>query len=461
MKTLCALLALFTLAAGVADAQQTATAAAPADMRSSPEQLDQLLGPIALYPDALIAIMLPATTSSAEIVLAARYLQAGHDPAQADAQPWDDSVRSLTHYPDTIRWMDENLAWTKQLGDAFLAQPNDVMSAIQRLRARALAAGTLFSNAQQQVIVEGDIIRIVPAQPEIIYAPYYNSEVIYVPRPAYSYYDAPWVSFGAGFSTGWWLGYNLDWGQRRIWVIDRQHRERYWRDHRDWHPGFAPLPGRPGYAGNPPWHTWQPSPNHPRPPHPTNLPARLRPEIAQPAPYSGAPRFYNPPSTPSSPRNDPRQRPPATDAPARDLANGRGRGGPAAPPATVTAPQTPPATQPTPTVISRGARPPAVVTPTPAPSPAPAASPSTPPVRNQEWRPEQAERSRPVRENRPPPSDTRASESRGHSSPPPATAPAQTAPPPASTTPAAPAAQPSTPPPKADAEDRRNREARE
>lgn len=121
----------------VYDAGDSATA-----IKLSDAQLETLLGPVALYPDALIALILPASASSSDIVLAARYLAANQDPQQLDAQAWDESVRSLARYPDVIKWLDENLAWTQQLGTAFLAQPAEVMQAVQRLRARARAAGT-------------------------------------------------------------------------------------------------------------------------------------------------------------------------------------------------------------------------------------------------------------------------------------------------------------------------------
>jgi len=118
--------------------------AAPAPMTAestalqrTPEILDSLLGPIALYPDALVALMLPAATSPTDVVLAARYLSAKGDPAAVNSQPWSDSVKALVHYPDVLKWMDENLPWTQSLGQAFLDQPADVMNAVQRLRARA------------------------------------------------------------------------------------------------------------------------------------------------------------------------------------------------------------------------------------------------------------------------------------------------------------------------------------
>ncbi len=107
----------------------------------SADELNQLLGPIALYPDPLIGLVLPASTAPSDIVLADRYLQQNGDPAQIPNQPWDESVKGLTHYPSLLKWLDENLTWTSQLGEAYVAQPADVMNAIQQLRAKAKADG--------------------------------------------------------------------------------------------------------------------------------------------------------------------------------------------------------------------------------------------------------------------------------------------------------------------------------
>ena len=135
-----------------------------------PEALNQLLAPIALYPDALVALILPASTVPSDLVLAARYISSNGDPAQIVNQPWDDSVKSLARYPDVVKWMDQNLEWTTQVGDAFLNQPADVMNTIQQLRVQAIAAGTLVDCPQQRVVKERDCIRIVPAEPDLIYA---------------------------------------------------------------------------------------------------------------------------------------------------------------------------------------------------------------------------------------------------------------------------------------------------
>jgi hypothetical protein len=265
MKTLLTLLgATLTLSnVGILSAQEVAASveatAAPEPMiaaaaRFDATQLDELLGPVALYPDALMALVLPASAASSDVVLAARYLRDGGDPAQVENQPWDESVRSLARYPEVIKWMDENLAWTKQLGEAFVAQPAEVMNAVQRLRARAQAAGTLASTPQQQVVVEQSTISIVPAQPDVIYVPYYDPAVVYVSHPRY--YSDPFIQFGPAYSTGFWLSYNLDWSSRRVCYVNFSDRQRYWRERPDYwrRPYFS---NRPGYV-SPPVHTWTP-----------------------------------------------------------------------------------------------------------------------------------------------------------------------------------------------------------
>ena len=127
MKTRLIALLLFTFAAGspaaepAPDSGPVQPAAEPA--RFTAEQLDQLLGPIALYPDALIALILPAATAPADLVIAARFFANEGDPASAAGRAWDESVKSLVHYPEVVKWMDQNLEWTKQVGEAFVAQP--------------------------------------------------------------------------------------------------------------------------------------------------------------------------------------------------------------------------------------------------------------------------------------------------------------------------------------------------
>jgi hypothetical protein len=177
--------------------------------RLSPDALSQILSPIALYPDALTALILPASTVPSDVVLAARYLAVGGDPNQVANQPWDESVKALTHYPDVLAWMDRNLEWTTSLGEAFATQSADVMNAIQALRAQARAAGNLIDTPQQQVVVEDNDIRVLPANPEYIYVPQYDPDVVYT--QAYAPDSAPLISFGVGFAVGSWLSYDFDW----------------------------------------------------------------------------------------------------------------------------------------------------------------------------------------------------------------------------------------------------------
>ena len=204
-----------------------AEAAQSAPQTLAPEALNQLLAPIALYPDALIALILPASTVPSDLVLAARYISANGDPAQVANQPWDDSVKSLVRYPDVVKWMDQNLEWTTQVGEAFLDQPADVMNSIQQLRAQAIAAGNLIDTPQQKIVQEEASIRIVPAESEVIYVPQYDPGVVYV-QP-YAPHIGPAVTFGIGFAVGSWLNYDCDWPRRRVSVGDRNPR---WKD--DW-----------------------------------------------------------------------------------------------------------------------------------------------------------------------------------------------------------------------------------
>ncbi|HRE81643.1 MAG TPA: DUF3300 domain-containing protein [Opitutaceae bacterium] len=192
-------------------------------------ELDELLAPLALYPDPLVALILPAATAPSDVVLAARFLAAQPQSTAFDEQTWDDAVRSLARYPEVIRWMDENLAWTQRLGEAFLQQPADVMNAIQRLRSKAKSSGALMSSPQHTVIDEPGEIRIVPAQPEVIYIPSYDSRVVYVEhvRPS------TFISFSIGLPIGYWMAYDCDWRRRSIYVVRAHDRPRIWRECRD------------------------------------------------------------------------------------------------------------------------------------------------------------------------------------------------------------------------------------
>ena len=202
----------------------------------SPEELEQIAAPIALYPDALLAQVLMAATYPLEVVMAARLVQAtpglkGEALNEAlTAQSWDDSVKSLVTFPQVLGMMNERLAWTQKVGDAFLAQRAELMDAIQRLRARAQAEGTLTTTPQQVVTVEPTpgqpIIGIEPAAPGVVYVPTYDPLVVYGPwpypaYPPYYYYPPGWVvgaffTFGIAIVVGTALWGRCDWHQHRI-----------------------------------------------------------------------------------------------------------------------------------------------------------------------------------------------------------------------------------------------------
>jgi hypothetical protein len=211
-------------------------AQAPAGESYGPDQLDQLLGPIALYPDPLIALILPASTFPDQVTAAAQFVASNADPSAADAQPWDASVKGLAHYPDVLKWMSDNIDWTRSLGAAFAMQPADVMKSVQQLRAKARAAGTLANTPQQQVDVEGDDIRIIPAQPETIYVPEYDPSVVYDAPEGYA---GPYLTFGVGYPVGAWLGFECNWDDYGIWVGPWHPGWAYRRDWRDPHFGGA------------------------------------------------------------------------------------------------------------------------------------------------------------------------------------------------------------------------------
>lgn len=155
-----------------------------------PEEIEALVAPIALYPDSVLSQVLMASTYPLEIVQAARWSKAnpnlkGDEAVKAvDGQSWDVSVKSLVAFPQILEPMDQKIDWTQKLGDAFLADEKGVLDAVQRLRAKANQTGNLQSNEQQKVVVEQaapqqTVIKIEPANPQVIYVPAYNPTVVY------------------------------------------------------------------------------------------------------------------------------------------------------------------------------------------------------------------------------------------------------------------------------------------
>ena len=179
------------------------------------QQLDNLVAPIALYPDPILAQVLIAATFPDQIEFAIRYVRA-NGTRGIDDQPWDVSVKSVAHYLPVLNMLAERPDWTTALGQAYAGQSADVMDAVQRLRAMAHAQGNLVSTPEQDVIVERERIIIVPAQPRVIYVPTYDPWAVYY-RPVFiaTGYRGFW-SFGIGFPIGAWLSYDCDWWGRRV-----------------------------------------------------------------------------------------------------------------------------------------------------------------------------------------------------------------------------------------------------
>jgi hypothetical protein len=191
---------------------------APPSALFSADQLDNLLAPIALYPDPLLAQVLLAATFVDQIDEASRWLRANNDPNEIDNAPWDVSVKAVAHYPSVLYMMSDKIDWTTSLGQAYVNQSTDVMTSIQRLRALARSAGNLVTNREQQIIDQGPYIQIVPIQPQYIYVPMYDPYAVYY-RGGYGFgvgFGGNLISFGAGFAIGAWLNYDFDWGRHRV-----------------------------------------------------------------------------------------------------------------------------------------------------------------------------------------------------------------------------------------------------
>jgi hypothetical protein len=245
MKTLQKVLALYLsswllFAPGAINATQTESAGQSATeiVKQTPEELEQLVAPIALYPDALVSQILAGSTYPTEIVEADRWVQdhpnlKEKDLANAvDQQTWDPSIKALTQFPSVLANMDKNLSWTSALGEAYVNQSEAEMDAVQVMRARAQAAGNLKSNEQVKVQTEEKTIVIEPADPEVVYVPAYDPWIVYgapvvvwpgwYPYPGL-YVEGPGVSFGVGFGIGFfagfgwgWHGWGCDWGHRTV-----------------------------------------------------------------------------------------------------------------------------------------------------------------------------------------------------------------------------------------------------
>jgi len=238
------------------------------------DQLDSLVAPIALYPDPLLAQVLAASTYPLEMIQLQQWLQAHpglKDKALADAvqkEQWDPSVQAMAALPDAVKRLTENIKWTTDLGNAFLAQQSDVMDAVQRMRAKAESAGALKSTEQQKVetkVVESKTVVVIEqANPEVVYVPSYNPVVVYgapiYPYPVIYYPPPPPVgaaligfgvglAIGAAWGGGW--GYGCGWGHNDVNININNNYIRHYNN--------TNVNNRMNISGN---GTWQHNPQH-------------------------------------------------------------------------------------------------------------------------------------------------------------------------------------------------------
>ncbi len=211
----------------------------------APQQLQQLVAPIAIYPDALLGEVLMASTYPMEVIDAAQWRNANpgtsgdYLTAALTVKPWDPSVKGLTAFPQVLQMMSNNLEWTERVGEAFLADQRGVMDAVQQLRRQAQASGSLYTNQQQAVSLQDGAIIIQPADPAMVYVPYYDPATVFTPWPYPDYtpyaFTAPsgvvYVSNGLfGYTTGifivnaLWGWDNWNWREHRIDLDDRRWR---------------------------------------------------------------------------------------------------------------------------------------------------------------------------------------------------------------------------------------------
>ncbi|BCQ27245.1 DUF3300 domain-containing protein (plasmid) [Caballeronia sp. NK8] len=212
-KLMSVLLVASALACGASVCAQAPVAStdAPAPVAMTPADLDRLVGPIALYPDDLIAIILPSSTYPIEVVQADRFLERRKiDKDLPVNEAWQDPVKALLNYPEVVKKMSNDLDWTVALGEAVVADQSAVLQAVQRFRRQTQSVGNLTTDDKQTIVVEKEVIRIVPSNPEVIYVPQYNPATVIVssPTPVYAYAPAPYPVYyypyapGAAFATG-------------------------------------------------------------------------------------------------------------------------------------------------------------------------------------------------------------------------------------------------------------------
>jgi Protein of unknown function (DUF3300) len=237
------LLVQFTSQAGTYGAKSQSTDSPAAALQLSVQELQQLVAPIALYPDALVAQILAAATYPTQIVEADRWMKRHSNlkgevlAKEVDSLDWDPSVKALAQFPSVLENMDKNLSWTSSLGEAYANEPEDVTDAVQEMRQEAQKAGHLNNNQQERVTTQGNTIVIEPTDPDVVYVPAYDPWLVYgTPMIAYpGWYPVPGIfwggvglSFGLGFGVGYFGGFGWGWGH---WGYDWNGRRAFFDHH--------------------------------------------------------------------------------------------------------------------------------------------------------------------------------------------------------------------------------------
>lgn len=245
--------ALLVLAAALAVGQK---AFAQGETVRTQTELEELVAPIALYPDELLAIVLPASTFPLQVVEAARFLEDREaDSTLEPDEDWDNSIVALLNYPEALALLNDDLDWTWSLGEAVLDEQPAVLDAVQSFRERAQLAGNLVSDDRQVVTETDGVIEIAPADPEVVYIPYYEPErvVVYQPYPVYHYYDYAYplyyYPYPYGYSFGYTFGSPFFWGVTSAFTIGWHTHHLHIYHYRDFgHPYYRRNYYAPYYA---------------------------------------------------------------------------------------------------------------------------------------------------------------------------------------------------------------------
>jgi hypothetical protein len=243
------------------EADTSPSQAPPQAAQQSPDQLQQLVAPIALYPDALVAQILSAATYPEQVVEAGKWITQHKDlqgdalAKEVDKQAWDPSIKALTQFPTVLANMNQNLAWTSELGDAYVNQQQALTQAIQTMRQRAKQAGNLQSTDQETVTTKDQTIAIQPASPEVVYVPQYDPWLVYgaplavfpgwYPYPGL-FLDGPGLAFGLGFGVGLFGGFGWGWHH---WGYDWHHEGRVTYNHNTYVSRSRTIVNRNNFSG--------------------------------------------------------------------------------------------------------------------------------------------------------------------------------------------------------------------